>query len=96
MRETALRSIHESLGARLVPFAGWSMPVQYASIVTEHTATRTAAGLFDISHMGRLRFDGAGAAAASVDWIWVDRHDPANDKAIPDLSRLPAIAEHGL
>ena len=40
--------------------------------------------------------DGAGAAAASVDWIWVDRHNPANDKAIPDLSRLPAIAEHGL
>ncbi len=46
----------------MVDFAGWSMPVQYASIVAEHTATRTAAGLFDISHMGRLRFDGPGAA----------------------------------
>lgn len=40
--------------------------------------------------------DGAGAAAAGVDWIWVDRYNPANDKAIPDLSRLPAIVEHGL
>lgn len=47
----------------MVDFAGWSMPVQYTSIVSEHQATRTAIGLFDISHMGRLRFDGAGAAA---------------------------------
>jgi aminomethyltransferase len=47
----------------MVDFAGWSMPVQYSSIVTEHNATRTQAGLFDISHMGRLRFDGPGAAA---------------------------------
>jgi aminomethyltransferase len=46
----------------MVDFAGWSMPVQYTSIVAEHTATRTAATLFDISHMGRLRFDGPGAA----------------------------------
>lgn len=47
----------------MVDFAGWSMPVQYTSIVGEHQATRTGVGLFDISHMGRLRFDGAGAAA---------------------------------
>lgn len=45
----------------MAEFAGWSMPIQYTSIVAEHTATRTAASLFDISHMGRLRFDGAGA-----------------------------------
>jgi aminomethyltransferase len=45
----------------MVDFAGWWMPVQYASIVAEHHATRTAAGLFDVSHMGRLRFDGPGA-----------------------------------
>jgi aminomethyltransferase len=45
----------------MVDFAGWSMPVQYTSIVAEHTATRTAATAFDISHMGRLRFDGPGA-----------------------------------
>ena len=47
----------------MVDFAGWSMPVQYGSIVDEHAATRTRASLFDISHMGRLRFDGDGAAA---------------------------------
>jgi aminomethyltransferase len=47
----------------MVDFAGWSMPVQYSSIVTEHQATRREVGLFDISHMGRLRFDGPGAAA---------------------------------
>ena len=45
----------------MVDFAGWSMPVQYTSIVAEHSATRNAASLFDISHMGRLRFDGPGA-----------------------------------
>jgi aminomethyltransferase len=47
----------------MVDFAGWSMPVQYNSIVAEHQATRRAAGLFDVSHMGRLRLDGDGAAA---------------------------------
>jgi aminomethyltransferase len=46
----------------MVDFAGWSMPVQYTSIVAEHNATRTGVGLFDISHMGRLRFDGPAAA----------------------------------
>jgi aminomethyltransferase len=59
--ETSLHEWHASHGGRMVDFAGWSMPVQYSSIVAEHTATRTAAGLFDISHMGRLRFDGARA-----------------------------------
>ncbi len=47
----------------MVDFAGWSMPVQYGSIVAEHQATRQSAGLFDVSHMGRLRLDGSGAAA---------------------------------
>ncbi len=47
----------------MVDFSGWSMPVQYHSIVEEHQATRTRAGLFDVSHMGRLRFSGAGAGA---------------------------------
>lgn len=60
---TPLHDWHVAHGGRMVDFAGWSMPVQYTSIVAEHTATRTAVGLFDISHMGRLRFDGPGAAA---------------------------------
>ncbi len=62
-QETPLYDWHVAHGGRLVDFAGWSMPVQYTSIVAEHLATRGAAGLFDISHMGRLRFDGPQAAA---------------------------------
>jgi aminomethyltransferase len=49
---------HVEQGARMVDFAGWSMPVQYNSIVAEHLATRERASIFDVSHMGRLRFDG--------------------------------------
>ncbi|HUY90733.1 MAG TPA: glycine cleavage system aminomethyltransferase GcvT [Pirellulales bacterium] len=63
LARTPLYDWHASHGGRMVEFAGWAMPVQYDSITAEHLATRTAAGLFDISHMGRLRFDGAGAAA---------------------------------
>jgi glycine cleavage system T protein (aminomethyltransferase) len=55
---TALYDWHEAHGARMVDFAGWDMPVQYTSIVEEHTTVRTAAGMFDISHMGRLSFAG--------------------------------------
>lgn len=58
---TPLTAWHAAQGARMVEFAGYSMPIQYASIVTEHKATRNAAGLFDISHMGRLRFEGGRA-----------------------------------
>lgn len=55
---TPLTSWHRAHGARLAEFAGYDMPIQYTGIVAEHQATRTAAGLFDISHMGRLRLDG--------------------------------------
>ncbi len=58
MRQTALTAWHEEAGARFAEFAGYKMPIQYSTIVAEHQATRTAAGLFDISHMARLRFDG--------------------------------------
>src|SRR5688500_16268161 len=61
--KTPLHAWHASHGARLVDFAGWSMPVQYGSIVEEHQATRKAAALFDVSHMGRVRFEGRGAEA---------------------------------
>ena len=60
--QTPLHAWHAAHGARLVDFAGWHMPVQYKSIVEEHNATRIAAGVFDVSHMGRIRFDGPGAA----------------------------------
>ena len=62
LARTPLYDWHAAHGGRMVDFAGWSMPVQYTSIVAEHQATRIAAGLFDISHMGRLRFDGHDAA----------------------------------
>ena len=63
LAKTPLYQWHVERSARIVDFAGWSMPVQYNSIVEEHRATRTAVGLFDISHMGRLRFDGPDAEA---------------------------------
>lgn len=63
MLQTTLHDWHAANGGRMVDFAGWHMPVQYTSIVDEHTAVRTKAGLFDIAHMGRLRFIGADACA---------------------------------
>ncbi len=59
--KTPLHAWHAAHGARLVDFAHWHMPVQYGSIVEEHQVTRKAAALFDVSHMGRIRFDGRGA-----------------------------------
>ncbi|MEO2020868.1 MAG: glycine cleavage system aminomethyltransferase GcvT [Pirellulaceae bacterium] len=61
--KTPLHDWHVERGARMVDFAGWSMPVQYDSIVTEHVATRERASVFDVSHMGRLRFDGPGSGS---------------------------------
>jgi len=61
--ETPLVGWHVGHGGRMVDFAGWRMPIQYGSIVEEHLATRRAAGLFDVSHMGRLTIAGAGAIA---------------------------------
>jgi glycine cleavage system T protein (aminomethyltransferase) len=59
LAQTPLHDWHVAHGGRMVDFAGWSMPVQYSSIAAEHVATRTAVGVFDISHMGRLQFFGA-------------------------------------
>jgi len=61
LRRTPLHDRHAALGARLVPFAGWEMPVQYTSIVDEHRAVREHAGVFDVSHMGEFELDGPGA-----------------------------------
>jgi aminomethyltransferase len=61
LRRTPLFERHAALGARLVPFAGWEMPVQYSGIVPEHRAVRTRAGVFDVSHMGELHIAGEGA-----------------------------------
>jgi aminomethyltransferase len=63
LSRTALFDEHVAAGARLVEFGGWEMPVQYQGIIAEHTTVRTSVGLFDLSHMGRLRFRGADAMA---------------------------------
>jgi len=63
MRETALKDVHAGLGARLVPFGGWNMPVQYRPILDEARQVRGKAGLFDLGHMGRVRVRGKGAEA---------------------------------
>jgi len=62
LRRTALFETHRKLGAKMVPFAGWDMPVWYTSVVEEHLATRSAAGLFDVSHMGVYQAEGPQAA----------------------------------
>jgi aminomethyltransferase len=62
LKRTPLYEAHQGLGARLVEFGGWEMPVQYSSIVDEHRAVRAAAGLFDVSHMGKVFVSGSGAA----------------------------------
>ena len=61
LRTLALHERHRSEGARFAAFAGWEMPLQYAGIIAEHEAVRTRAGVFDVSHLGRVRLDGADA-----------------------------------
>src|SRR2546426_1643719 len=61
LKRTSLYDVHRAAGARIVEFGGWEMPVQYAGIVEEHHAVRTAAGLFDVSHMGEVEIFGPGA-----------------------------------
>ncbi len=70
MNRTALYQQHLALGAKIVPFSGWEMPLSYAGVTDEHKAVRTHVGLFDISHMGRFELSGKGADA------WLDRITP--------------------
>ena len=60
-KRTALYDLHVAQGARLVPFGGWEMPVEFSGISKEHQAVRTGAGLFDVSHMGEFFVRGSGA-----------------------------------
>ena len=62
LRATPLNSLHRSLGARMVDFGGWDMPVQYSGIIDEHNAVRNAVGVFDVSHMGEIEIRGPEAA----------------------------------
>ncbi len=85
LRRTPLFERHAALGARLVPFAGWDMPVQYSSIAAEHLAVRERAGVFDVSHMGQLELAGDGA------------HDYLQARLTNDLDRIgPGQAQYTL
>jgi aminomethyltransferase len=68
LKKTPLNARHRSLGARLVEFGGWEMPVEYSGITEEHLAVRNCAGLFDVSHMGEIEIAGPGALEA-VQWL---------------------------
>jgi aminomethyltransferase len=64
LRKTALNATHRALGAKMVDFGGWDMPVQYSGLIAEHMAVRTSVGLFDVSHMGDIQLRGPGSLAA--------------------------------
>ena len=81
LRRTPLHGLHAAAGARLVPFAGWEMPLQYTGIIAEHEAVRTSAGLFDVSHMGQLRVVGSDAIAR------------AQRVLSNDLARIPDVGQ---
>jgi len=63
LRKTPLHAVHRDSGAKMVPFGGWEMPVEYSGLIAEHMAVRSAAGLFDVSHMGEFEVAGPGALA---------------------------------
>src|SRR5215510_6211844 len=63
LRKTPLNAVHRASGAKMVPFGGWDMPVEYSGLIAEHLAVRKAAGLFDVSHMGEFEVEGPGALA---------------------------------
>jgi aminomethyltransferase len=63
LKRSPLDDVHRRMGARMVPFAGWEMPLQFAGVIEEHNAVRQRAGVFDVSHMGRLVVSGSDAAA---------------------------------
>ena len=77
LKRTPLYELHRKLGARLIDFGGWEMPVQYSGILEEHRAVRERVGIFDVSHMGELELTGEGALAA-VQWLTPN-----------DVARLP-------
>src|ERR687888_1521730 len=64
LKKTPLNARHRASNAKMVPFGGWDMPVEYTGIVDEHMAVRTRAGLFDVSHMGEIEIAGADALKA--------------------------------
>jgi len=82
LSRTPLYAEHARLGAKLVPFAGWEMPIQYKGIAAEHTAVRERVGLFDVSHMGELHVTGPNAVSAVDSLITNDLSKAENGQAV--------------
>lgn len=85
-KRTPLLDRHHELGARLTDFGGWQMPLQYSGVVSEHNAVRTSAGVFDVSHLGKLRVSGAGAGEALQRAMTADVQDLAAGRATYSLA----------
>src|SRR3982751_4080227 len=86
---TPLHDRHVALGARMVPFAGWEMPVQYSGVIPEHRAVRTDAGVFDVSHMGEREVAGSDVRDVSSEYALLAVQGP---RAIERLGLQPAKA----
>ena len=78
---TPLFQWHAAHGGRIVEFGGWEMPVQYTTIIDEHTAVRTSAGMFDVSHMGRLSFGGPDAHDL-IQHVWTNNAATMKDMQV--------------
>src|SRR5580693_6787022 len=91
LRTTPLHSLHRALGARMVDFGGWDMPVQYSGIIDEHQAVRTTVGLFDVSHMGEIEVRGP-EAGQLTDFVTTN-HAPKLKTGQAHYSGL--LYEHG-
>lgn len=89
LRRTSLYDKHRALSGRLVPFAGWEMPVQYAGVVIEHKAVRQAAGLFDVSHMGELLLEGDRASEVVSRATTADLRKIENGQAVYTVAMRP-------
>src|ERR1700752_2239463 len=81
LKRTPLFELHREAGAKFVDFGGWEMPVQYAGIIEEHRAVRTAVGLFDVSHMGEIEVRGPRA-------LEVVQRLPTNDASKLDIGQV--------
>jgi aminomethyltransferase len=81
-RRTPFHAFHKEAGARMIDFGGWDMPVQYTGIIEEHLATRARVGLFDVSHMGEVRFRGPKALAAVQHLVTNDVSKLADNQAM--------------
>jgi aminomethyltransferase len=95
MPTTPLRSAHEARGARFTDFGGWEMPLSYEGVIAEHRAVRDGVGVFDVSHLGRFRLHGAGAAAAISHQLCNDisRIDPGRAQYTMALNEAGGVVD---